>query len=132
MAITFRPAHDTSQAHIQVDTADSNKADISMPELFDSAKLFAQIREGHADRASLNYLATELEKLRSAIEPQAHTPEQRSSVGLLREAQKAASAGDGRKALTRLSGVGKWVLDTATKIGVSIAAEAIERSTGLK
>jgi hypothetical protein len=47
------------------------------------------------------------------------------------KAEEAARQGDEASALEKLESVGKWCLDVATKIGVSLATDAIKQSTGL-
>jgi hypothetical protein len=48
-------------------------------------------------------------------------------------ADAAADAQQGKttEALGKLSAVGKWVLDVATKIGVGVATDALKRAAGL-
>ena len=43
------------------------------------------------------------------------------------DAEEAAAKGDGPGALQHLKGAGKWALGVAEKIGVSVAAKAIEK-----
>jgi hypothetical protein len=47
-------------------------------------------------------------------------------------AKRAAEAKDSGKLAESLKSAGKWALDVATKIGVSLATEAIKESSGMK
>lgn len=53
------------------------------------------------------------------------------ATGKLAVAQAAAGKGDTDGALQSLKDIGKWVLDFATKVGISVAAKAIEKASGL-
>jgi hypothetical protein len=46
-------------------------------------------------------------------------------------AEKAATEGDGPKALQYLKAAGKWAQEAATKIGVEVAAAAIKSAMGV-
>ena len=80
----------------------------------------------------LSRLAEELVKLREAMSQEAKNTEQHIALGEIAKAEQAAIAKDSSKVVEYLKGTGKWALDTATKIGASIAAEAIMQSTGMK
>lgn len=47
------------------------------------------------------------------------------------KAKKAAEAKDSAMLAEYLKSAGKWAFDVATKIGVSLATEAIKQSTGV-
>ena len=53
------------------------------------------------------------------------------AIGNVAMAEKAAKEGDGPKALEYLKAAGKWALDTATKIGSSVASAAITKAIGV-
>jgi hypothetical protein len=76
-------------------------------------------------------LSRELGVLRAAMRQAASEPDHDIALGAIAEAEKLASAGNAKGALARLKGVGKWCLDVATKIGVSVAAKAIESQIGI-
>jgi hypothetical protein len=60
------------------------------------------------------------------------TEEHDIAVADVGKAKKAAEAKDSAKLAVSLKSAGKWALDVATKIGVSLATEAIKQSTGMK
>ncbi|WP_376967717.1 hypothetical protein ABNQ39_36405 (plasmid) [Azospirillum sp. A26] len=79
-------------------------------------------------------LASELSLLCSAVLPHATAPEHIAAIGRLAEAQMAAQANDAPKVQQALSSVGqagKWLLSTAEKIGVGLAAAALKTHLGL-
>jgi hypothetical protein len=78
-------------------------------------------------------LAAELSELRKALRQSSDPddPQHDIEMGAVAQAEQAASKGDQEGALNHLKGVGKWCLEVATKIGVSLAAEAIKHSIGL-
>jgi len=47
-------------------------------------------------------------------------------------AAKAAKEGNGPKALEYLKAAGKWAMDTATKVGVSVASDALTKAIGME
>jgi hypothetical protein len=53
------------------------------------------------------------------------------SLANVAAAEKEAKAGNEEKAIDHLKKAGKWALDMATKIGVTVATEAIKGSLGL-
>lgn len=76
-------------------------------------------------------LKKELEALRSYLKSEATIPEHDISVGEIAGAQAALENGNETKAIQHLKSAGKWSLDTATKIGTTVAAAAIKSSMGL-
>ncbi len=79
---------------------------------------------------NLTPLAKELSTLRLAMREGATEPEQDIAVSEIARAEQAAKSGNGAKALGHLRSAGKWALDVATKIGTSLAVEAIKKSMG--
>lgn len=79
----------------------------------------------------LPQLAADLAKLRSAMKTEATSPEHDAAVGAVAAAETAAKKGDGPTAMQYLKAAGKWALDTATKIGTTVASAAIKASLGL-
>jgi hypothetical protein len=72
-------------------------------------------------------LAQELACLRAAMKQETEsTSEQDEVVGAVAAAEKAAAQGDGPATLRHLKAAGKWALGVAEKIGVAVAAKAIE------
>jgi hypothetical protein len=56
------------------------------------------------------------------------TREQDKAIGAVADAEEAAAKGDGPAALGYLKSAGNWALDTAQKIGVGVAVEALKRA----
>lgn len=75
-------------------------------------------------------LGKQLEQLVAHIEKGESPSDGSSMISKLREAKQAASEGNEAGALEKLKGVGKWVLDAATKIGTGVAVAAIKHSNG--
>jgi uncharacterized protein YjbI with pentapeptide repeats len=77
-------------------------------------------------------LAQELAPLRAALKQETEgTAEQDEAIGAVAAAEKAADQGDGPTALRHLKAAGKWTLGVAEKIGVTLAAKAIESAMGI-
>jgi len=73
-------------------------------------------------------LAMELFQLRHEMRKIAVEPEHDIAVSEIAKAEEAAKAGDGSKTVAHLKSAGKWAFDVATKIGTSLAVEAIKKS----
>lgn len=84
-----------------------------------------------AQEVDLATLAEELGKLKGEMKIAADDTEQLESLVAISSAEDAARNGDGATTITKLKAAGSWALDTATKIGVSVAAEALKRALGL-
>jgi uncharacterized protein YjbI with pentapeptide repeats len=75
-------------------------------------------------------LAKQLKRLHKAMNAEhKRTPEQIKDIAIVKEANDAASNGDGPIAMQCLKAVGKWTLDLAEKIGVDLVVKAIEKAT---
>ena len=77
-------------------------------------------------------LTAELETLRQALKKEAVTEDQDMTVVDIGAAKRAAEAKDSGKLAESLKSSGKWALDVATKISVSLASEALKHSMGMK
>ena len=88
-----------------------------------------EIRDGQTG-TDLDTLSQELERLRQEMRKISSTVEQDISVAAVAQAEAEAKKGDESKALSWLSKAGEWALDVGTKIGVSVATEAIKKSLG--
>ena len=76
-------------------------------------------------------LAQELGRLHAAMKAETTgTREQDKAVVAVADAEEAAAKGDGPGALQHLKSAGRWALGVAEKIGVSVAAKAIEKAMG--
>jgi hypothetical protein len=92
---------------------------------------FIQVLRDSIGESSLGDLATDLERLRTAMLTESKTPEQDASVAAVAQAEDAAKKGNAQGVLSYLKTAGKWAGDVATKIGSAIAQKAIEKSMGL-
>lgn len=80
---------------------------------------------------NLNTLATELSTLRKKLKEEATEPEQDLVLASVASAEIEAKRGNKHKVYEYLSKTSQWVLDTATKIGVSVAVAAIKEALGV-
>ncbi len=80
---------------------------------------------------NLDRLAEDLTKVRASVRLEPESAERDAVVGQLALAEGEARKGDGASVLEKLSGVGKWTLDVATKIGADVAVKAIQTAIGL-
>jgi AbiTii len=87
---------------------------------------FIQVLRNGIGDSSLADLASELEQLRGTMLSESKTADQDKAVAAIAEAEAAAKKGDAKGVLGWLKEGGKWALDVATKIGVSVASKAIE------
>ncbi|MGD0043050.1 MAG: pentapeptide repeat-containing protein, partial [Isosphaeraceae bacterium] len=87
--------------------------------------VFPQVWNEQSASIDLPKLADDLVKLRAALQREATEPEHDVAIGNVSMAAKAAKEGNGPKALEYLKAAGKWALDTATKVGVSVASDEI-------
>jgi hypothetical protein len=85
-----------------------------------------------AENVDLESLAKDLSILRTELLKEAKEPEQYAAIGAVASAETEAKSGNGAKALEYLSKAGKWTLDTATKVGITVAAAVIKESLGIK
>jgi hypothetical protein len=76
-------------------------------------------------------LAAELDQLREELARTASERDQYADLVAVSDAAAEAREGKTAEALKKLAAVGKWALDVATKIGVTVATEALKRATGL-
>ena len=93
---------------------------------------FQQIGGNIEKRMDLSELAGELATLRRAMKGGATEPEHDAAVGEIAKAEQAAKAQDSSKVAESLKAAGKWALDAATKIGTTLASEALKESLGMK
>jgi hypothetical protein len=90
-----------------------------------------QISAQQLGQIDMRVLATELKSLRREMRQAATEPEQDIAVGQIASAEAAAQKGDTSSVIRHLKDAGKWAFDVATKIGVTVASEAIKKSAGL-
>jgi hypothetical protein len=79
----------------------------------------------------LDELAQELGKLKAQLKTDAEDAEQFEAAASVAKAEDAAKKNDGPKVFEYLKTAGTWALETATKIGSTVAVEALKKSLGL-
>ena len=97
---------------------------------------FNQVRQQHFADIDLQVLSGELRRLRQAMMRDAlaredDEPDHAIAIASIANAEKSAKSGDATAAFTHLKAAGKWALDTAAKVGVSVAEKAIEAALHL-
>ena len=92
---------------------------------------FHQISAQQIGQIDLRTLAVELATLRHEMRQIATDPGQDMAVGQIAAAETAAREGDSGSVLRHLKSAGKWAFDVATKIGVSVASEALKKASGV-
>lgn len=80
---------------------------------------------------SLDALAEELGRLRKELKKGDNSPEQDAAAGAVAQAEIEAKKQNGSRVLEALAGAGKWVLETAQRIGVELAVQALKKSMGI-
>jgi len=84
-----------------------------------------------ASQLDMKILGPELERLRSELVKEAKDASHYEAIAAVAKAEEATKKGDGVGAVAALKTAGKWALDIATKIGVSVAEKAIQGAIGL-
>jgi hypothetical protein len=90
--------------------------------------------EQHSDPlagADLAVLSAELARLKATMQMDAKRTEHYAALAAVSEAEDAAKIGDKTSVATKLKAAGTWAFDVATKIGVSVAAKAIQVAMGI-
>ena len=104
---------------------DSNVFSMGDPNI-ENSQIYAEW-SGSIKEVDIAALEAELKKLRGALATHGEgETETAIAAGALAQAEKAARERDIPHVFTALAGAGRWVLDVAKKIGVSVAAKAIE------
>jgi hypothetical protein len=75
-----------------------------------------------------NVLVAELRVLHDSLRSLATTVDEHAAVMAVQAAAKNVQLGNASTAIQQLKKAGKWALNTATTIGVSVAAEALKRT----
>jgi hypothetical protein len=75
-------------------------------------------------------LVPELSKIVEVARQRASTPEQFDELSAVSKAISEGNKGNNTGLIERLTKAGKWTLDIAKEIGVSVAAEAIKKALG--
>ena len=77
-------------------------------------------------------LAIALQELLRAMQEQKTEPDHEADVMIVKAAEEAARAGDPSKTVAFLKRTGSWAFEVATKIGASVAVDAIKHAAGIK
>lgn len=91
---------------------------------------FNQIWNQNQKEMDLGQLSVDLSKLREELGKTASTAEQHAEIGIIANAEIEAKAGNGAKVIEFLSKATRWSFQTATALGVAVAANAIKVATG--
>ena len=90
-----------------------------------------QVWQNAAAELDLPELSSDLATLRPKLKEADPNGDYDEEIGQVASAEKAAKSGDGHKTLEHLKSTGKWVLETATKVGTAVAVKAIQTAIGL-
>jgi len=92
-----------------------------------SGNTFNQANYSVPENLDYEQLQIELTKLKEELQKSANTPEDFSSLSQVASAEAASKEKDGNTVVKHLKSAGKWVLDTATKIGVNLVTDLIKK-----
>ncbi|MGB3788014.1 MAG: hypothetical protein WA949_08390 [Phormidesmis sp.] len=81
--------------------------------------------------AGLSEISKELSTLLEAMRKDAKSTDHFIDIGNVANAQKAAEENNQQGVVSNLSKSGKWVLDVAQKIGVSLVTKVLQNAIGL-
>lgn len=91
---------------------------------------FNQVAAQLAANFDMRQLGDQLQQLRQEMLKNATDADHYASVAAVAKAEEATKINDTSTLFASLKSAGRWALDTATKIGVSVAAKAIEGAIG--
>ncbi|MDB6035561.1 MAG: hypothetical protein JWM16_5899 [Verrucomicrobiales bacterium] len=113
---------------IMGDTYSAGQAGAMGPQAHAHDMSFHQVSAQQLGHLDMRSLAVELAALRREMRQKATDPAQDIAIGEIAAAEAAAQKGDASSVMRHLKSAGKWAFDVATKVGVSIASEAIKNS----
>jgi hypothetical protein len=93
---------------------------------------FEQNTSEAGEGLDLAKLVQQLQQLRGELSRQASDRNHYAALVALTDAEGAAGKGDRQSVLAHLAKAGKWALDAATKVGLSVAESALKAAIGLK
>ncbi|WP_295792053.1 hypothetical protein [Mucilaginibacter sp.] len=93
---------------------------------------FNKAWEQHEESIDLEKLSLQLSELKKDLLLQAKSGEDYAAIANVASAEEASKQGDGSRTMQFLAKAGNWALDTATKIGVTLAAAVLKDSIGVK
>ena len=108
-----------------------NQAGAVGPNAQASDMTFQQIWHQEQMKIDLVTLQTDLALLRQAMRREAISLDHDLAIGEIAGAEEAAKRQDGPAVIKHLKQAGKWALDVATKIGVSVASEALKTAINI-
>jgi hypothetical protein len=120
-----------TRTNVAGDQYTANQAGAQGPNAHVHDVTFNQIWEASGEDLDLKTLADELAELCARLRQDASESEQALSAGAVDAAEKAAAQGDGPKALKFLGQAGRWALDVATQLGLTVAEAALRMAMGL-
>ena len=127
----FQAEHHTQIREVRMgDTYEAGQVGAMGPNAHAHDMTLSQIWNQLQTSVDLSQLAAELSRLRQEMKKESVEPEQDIAVSEIAKAEQFAKSGDGSKTLEHLKSAGKWALDIATKIGTSLAVEALKKSMG--
>lgn len=118
---------DTNQ-QINLQTTGNTGLIIEGGDMYAGKRVF-NISDGFAP--DLGDLANELAELKSRLKEKAQEAEQYESLSSVALAEKSAREGKLEDVLNQLKGAGKWALNMAQEVGVSLATEALKKALGI-
>jgi len=95
-------------------------------QVYSQSAVFTEVWNEYKNTINLQTLSEELSKLLEQLKQSANDPEHGLEFQAVKNAESAARDGNGPRTLQWLTKTGKWTFDTATRIGVLVAAEAIK------
>ena len=113
------------------DNYSANQVGAMGPQAHASDVNFHQVNVQQLGQIDLQALATELAILRREMRQTVVESEQDIAIGQIAAAEAAAKKGDATSVAGHLKSAGRWAFDVATKVGVSVASEAIKKSLGM-
>jgi hypothetical protein len=117
--------------NIMRDSYTVNQAGAVGPNAYAHDMNFKQIGNKIEKSVDLEQLANELSRLRQAMKKEGNQLEHDIAISDIAKAEQAAKTNNSAKVAEHLQSAGKWALDIASKIGVSLAIEALKQATGI-
>ncbi|MGB7439863.1 MAG: hypothetical protein WA919_02250 [Coleofasciculaceae cyanobacterium] len=94
--------------------------------------IFKSAKEGYTEADSdLDSLAEELGQLKQEMQKNAVTSEQEDAIDEIATAEMAAQRNDASRTFKRLKKAGKWALESADELELSLAAASLRTALGL-
>ncbi|MBI1345330.1 hypothetical protein GC163_03490 [bacterium] len=96
-----------------------------------SGNIFQQMWENSKSEFDMNKLIAELKELRVAMKQEASDLQHDIAIAEVAKAETAGTMGDGAAMLRHLNAAGSWSRQIAERIGVTVAAKAIQNAIGI-